>query len=145
MSSANKVVVMGNLVRDPMIRTTASGLNIASFTLAVEDVFTNSKNEASKRTSFPTCKAWGKQTEKLAGLHKGDCVAVIGRLVTGSYDDKNGVKHYTTDVVADKLIVLALPNVESAQPPQPAPVDMDSLRRECGFEESLSGEVEIPF
>lgn len=135
MASANRVMVIGNLTKEPQIRSTASGLTIASFTLAVEDTYANGKNEAVKRTSYPTCKAWGKQTEKLAGLQKGDCVGVVGRLVTGSYD-KNGVKHYTTDVVADKLIVFAVPSAPAQEAPQ-------SLRSEP----SLFGddEISIPF
>ena len=135
MASANRVMVIGNLTKEPQIRSTASGLTIASFTLAVEDTYANGKNEAVKRTSYPTCKAWGKQTEKLAGLQKGDCVGVVGRLVTGSYD-KNGVKHYTTDVVADKLIIFAVPSGQAQEAPQ-------SLRSEA----SLFGddEISIPF
>lgn len=135
MASANRVMVIGNLTKEPQIRSTASGLTIASFTLAVEDTYANGKNEAVKRTSYPTCKAWGKQTEKLAGLQKGDCVGVVGRIVTGSYD-KNGVKHYTTDVVADKLIVFAVPSAQAQEAPQ-------SLRSET----SLFGddEISIPF
>ena len=136
MASANRVMVIGNLTKEPQIRNTASGLSVASFTLAVEDTYANGKNEAVKRTNYPPCKAWGKQVEKLAGLQKGDCVGVIGKIVTGSYEDRNGVKHYTTDVVADKLMVFAVPSSQAQEAPQ-------SLRNDT----SLFGddEVEIPF
>lgn len=136
MATANRVMVIGNLTKEPQIRSTASGLSVASFSLAIEDTYANAKNEAVKRTNYPPCKAWGKQVEKLAGLQKGDCVGVIGKIVTGSYEDKNGVKHYTTDVVADKLMVFAIPRVAEQEAPQ-------SLRNEM----PLFGdeEVEIPF
>lgn len=135
MASANRVMVIGNLVKEPQIRVIANGMSVASFTLAVEDTYANAKNEAVKRTNYPTCKAWGKQVEKLAGLQKGDCVGVVGKIVTGSYE-KNGVKHYTTDVVADRLIAFAVQSSQTQEAPQ-------SLRSEA----SLFGddEVEIPF
>lgn len=138
MASANKAIVIGNLVRDPQIKLIANNQKVASFTLAIEDVFADASNQAVKRVNYPTVKAWGKQVEKLERLHKGDCVGVVGKIVTGSYEGKDGVKRYTTDIQAEKLVVFCLPEESFGRAESPgmdmsAPADMEAAEAEIPF------------
>lgn len=95
----NKVILIGRLVADPEIRYTQSGKAVASYRLAVDRPF---KQDGQQETDFINCVAWGK-TGEFAGnyLHKGTKIAIEGRIQTGSYE-KDGVKHYTTDIVVDR-------------------------------------------
>ncbi len=95
----NKVILIGRLAAEPEVRHTQSGKAVASYRLAVDRPF---KQDGQQETDFISCVAWGK-TGEFAGnyLHKGLKIAVEGRLQTGSYE-KDGVKHYTTDIVVDR-------------------------------------------
>ena len=95
----NKVMLIGRLVADPEIRYTQSGKVVASYRLAVDRPF---KQDGQQEADFINCVAWGK-TGEFAGnyLRKGTKIAVEGRIQTGSYE-KDGVKHYTTDIVVDR-------------------------------------------
>lgn len=95
----NKVILIGRLVADPEIRYTQSGKAVASYRLAVDRPF---KQDGQQEADFINCVAWGK-TGEFAGnyLRKGTKIAVEGRIQTGSYE-KDGVKHYTTDIVVDR-------------------------------------------
>lgn len=95
----NKVILIGRLVADPEIRYTQSGKTVASYRLAVDRPF---KQDGQQEADFINCVAWGK-TGEFAGnyLRKGTKIAVEGRIQTGSYE-KDGVKHYTTDIVVDR-------------------------------------------
>lgn len=90
---------MGRLVADPELRYTQNGKAVASYRLAVDRQF---KQEGQPEADFINCVAWGK-TAEFAGnyLKKGTKIAIEGRIQTGSYE-KDGVKHYTTDVVIDR-------------------------------------------
>lgn len=94
----NTCSIMGRLVRDASGRTinTASGeLRTVSFTVAVNR---RKKDEA----DFISCTAWGKTAETIeARFHKGDRIAIVGHIQTGSYEKRDGTKVYTTDVVVD--------------------------------------------
>lgn len=95
----NKVILIGRLVADPEIRYTQSGKAVASYRLAVDRPF---KQDGQQEADFINCVAWGK-TGEFAGNHlrKGLKIAVEGRIQTGSYE-KDGVKHYTTDIVVNR-------------------------------------------
>lgn len=98
----NKVILMGRLTRDPEIRY-SQGENptaIARFTLAVDRRF---KREGEQSADFINCISFGKSAEFAEKyLHKGTKIAVTGRIQTGSYTNKDGVKVYTTDVVVEE-------------------------------------------
>ena len=97
----NKVVLIGRLIKDPDLRYTQSGIAVARFTLAVDRGFKNQQGE--KQADFIPITVWRTQAENCAKhLQKGRLVAVVGRIQTGSYD-KDGQRHYTTDVVADEV------------------------------------------
>ena len=97
----NKVVLIGRLTKDPELRYTASGTAVARFTLAVDRGFKNQDGE--KQADFIPITVWRTQAENCAKhLAKGRLVAVVGRIQTGHYD-KDGQRHYTTEVVADEV------------------------------------------
>lgn len=95
----NKWLGIGRLCSDPEISTDRNGNPIAKYRLAVSRDF---KREGQPEADFLTCRAYGKPAEFVQKyLHKGVKIAVEGRIQTGSYD-KDGVRHYTTDIVVDR-------------------------------------------
>ena len=92
----NKVVLLGNLTKDPELIRTGDGIVIAKFTLAVSRQL--KKNE----TDFINCIAFGKTGETITKYFtKGSKIAITGNIRTGSYDAKDGTKRYTTDVIVE--------------------------------------------
>ena len=92
----NKVVLLGNLTKDPELIRTGDGIVIAKFTLAVSRQL--KKNEA----DFINCIAFGKTGETITKYFtKGSKIAITGNIRTGSYDAKDGTKRYTTDVIVE--------------------------------------------
>lgn len=99
----NKVILMGRLTREPDVRYTQGGntMCIARYTLAVDRRFSRNSSDGNN-ADFISCVAFGKSGEFAEKyLHKGTKVAVTGRLQTGSYTNRDGVKVYTTDVIIE--------------------------------------------
>ncbi|WP_297038956.1 single-stranded DNA-binding protein [uncultured Dialister sp.] len=97
----NSVWILGNLARDPVVRATKTGRNVASFTVAVNRNFTTPQGEVKELTDWVQVTAWGALAEAVGNqLHKGNRVMVEGRYSTRSYDAKDGTKRYVTEVVA---------------------------------------------
>ena len=95
----NNVVLMGRFTRDPDVRYTDGGSTIARFNLAVDRRF---KSENGPTADFISCVAFGKTAEFIERyFHQGMRMTCSGRIQTGSYTNKDGVKVYTTDVVVD--------------------------------------------
>ena len=85
----NKAILIGRLTRDPELRTTPTGRNVCQFSIAVNRNFTNANGE--READFINCVVWDKQAENLAKYqHKGNQIAVEGRIQTRNYDDKDG-------------------------------------------------------
>lgn len=98
----NKVILMGNLTRDVEMRTTASGQNVASFSLAVSRTWRGQDGQQNEQTSFINCVAWGKAGEIIAQYtSKGSPLLVSGRLDQRSYEDKDGNKRQAVEVVVE--------------------------------------------
>ena len=101
----NKVILMGRLTRDPDVRYSGNGsegMVIARFTVAVDRRRTNANGE--READFVGCVAFSKQAEFAEKyLHQGSKVALVGRIQTGSYNNKDGQKVYTTDVVVEEV------------------------------------------
>ena len=98
----NKVILMGRLTRDPEVRYSQgdNAIAVARYTLAVDRRF--SRNNDDQTADFINCVAFGRQGEFAEKyLHKGMKIAVTGRIQTGSYTNKDGVKVYTTDIVVE--------------------------------------------
>ena len=103
----NKVILMGNLTRDPEVRYSNSqspdgGLSIGRFTVAVSRRRTGADGQ--READFINCVAFGKQAEFAEKyLHQGSKIALTGRIQTGSYNNKDGQKVYTTEVIVEEL------------------------------------------
>ena len=98
----NKAILIGRLTRDPELRTTPTGRNVCQFAIAVNRSFTNANGE--READFINCVVWDKQAENLARYQKkGNQIAIDGRIQTRNYDDKDGNKRYTMDVVGDNV------------------------------------------
>ena len=101
----NKAIIIGRLTRDPEMRTTTSGINSTTFTVAVSRNYTSANGE--RETDFINCVAWRKQAENIAKYcTKGSQVAVEGRIQTRSYDAQDGTKRYVTEIIADNVTFL---------------------------------------
>jgi len=102
----NKVILMGRLTRDPEIRYSQGENQIAfaKFTLAVDRNRRSSRSNEENTADFISCAAFGKTAEFMEKyIRKGTKIAMTGRIQTGSYTNKDGVKVYTTDVVVDEV------------------------------------------
>jgi single-strand DNA-binding protein len=108
MASLNKVLLIGNLGKDPEVRYTASGTAVASFSLATSEKFKNKDGEWEERTEWHNVTLWGRLAE-IAGeyLGKGKTVYIEGRLQTRKWQDKDGKDRYTTEIVGEKMQMLS--------------------------------------
>ena len=118
----NKVILIGNLSKDPELSTTTSGISVCKFDIAVQRRFeTNGERE----TDFFKIIAWRGLADNCARfLSKGRKAAVVGSLQTRTYYDKDGVKRYVTEIVADEVEFLS-PKEERNEPKlSPAPEEI---------------------
>jgi single-strand DNA-binding protein len=105
MASVNKVILIGNLGRDPELRYTKNGQAVANFTLATTERFSPREGgEAREQTEWHRIVTWGKTAENCAQyLSKGRSVYVEGRIQSREWEDKDGNKRSTTEVVAQRV------------------------------------------
>jgi len=106
-SLANRVTLIGNLGKDPETKTTESGKKITHFTLATNDGYKNNEGERVNETTWHNIVAWNGLAD-IAGkfLKKGREVAVEGRIVYRTYEDKKGVTKNITEIVLSDLVLL---------------------------------------
>lgn len=98
----NKVFIRGNLTRDVELRETATGKQVAKFNVAVRRDFKNS--DGLYDSDFLNCVAYGNLAETIGKyFHKGSGIIVLGHLQTGSYEDQDGKRIYTTDVIVESI------------------------------------------
>jgi len=128
MASFNKVILLGNLTRDPELRYTPSGQPVCNFDLAVNRSYTTQTGERRDEVCYITIVAWGKQAETCAEyLAKGRTALVEGRLSQRSWETPEGQKRSKHEVVADRVqFIGSRKGAEEEVPP-------------------LSGEEETPF
>jgi single-strand DNA-binding protein len=131
MASVNKVIVIGNLGRDPELRYTKDGRAVANFTVATNERWRDREGNNQERTEWHRVVVWDKQAETCAQyLQKGRSVYVEGRLQTREWEDREGQKRTTTEIVAQNVTFLgsrgegggggrsqAPPAAEDAPPP----------------------------
>ena len=97
----NRVVLVGRLTKDPVLRKTGSGVSVVSFTVACDR---RAKTEGQPTADFINTVVWNKTADIVAQYtHKGSLVGVEGRIQTRSYDDQSGKRVYVTEVVADSV------------------------------------------
>ncbi len=138
MASVNKVILLGNLGRDPEVRYTPGGTAVANFTMATTDRWTDQNGEKKERTEWHRIVVWGKQAEIVGEyLKKGRQVFIEGSLQTREWTDRDGNKRFTTEVRAQRVQMLGRP--EERQPVA-ARTGEEVAEPEAGF-----GEDDIPF
>ncbi|MBU8922843.1 MAG: single-stranded DNA-binding protein [Bacteroidales bacterium] len=107
MSGVNKAILVGNLGQDPEMRATTSGTQVANFSLATSENFKNREGERETRTEWHRVVAFGKLAE-ICGqyLKKGKQVYIEGRIQTRNWEDQSGNKRYSTEIIANQMVML---------------------------------------
>lgn len=129
----NKVILVGNLTKDPELTTTTSGVSVCRFTIAVSRRYVGASGE--RETDFINIVVWRGQAENCHKyLKKGSKCGVVGTLQTRSYDAQDGSKRYVTEVVADEVEFISTNRSTEAAGREPVedvaelkPIDDDSL------------------
>ena len=107
----NHVQLIGNVGQEPQITNLESGKKVARFSLATNEYYKDAKGEKQTETNWHTVVAWGKTAEiieKFVG--KGKEVGVTGKLKSRSYEDKEGIKRYVTEIEANEILLLGSKN-----------------------------------
>lgn len=103
----NKVMLIGNLGSDPDVRSTSDGTRVATLSLATNFTFKNAKGEKKTQTEWHRVTAWrGLADISQNYLKKGSKLYIEGRISYGSFTDKEGIKRYTTEIIAEELTML---------------------------------------
>jgi single-strand DNA-binding protein len=114
--SVNKAILVGRLGRDPETRYTSGGQAVCNFTLATDESYRDRAGERQKRTEWHRIVVWGKQAEIAQQyLHKGSLIYVEGRIQTRQWDDREGQKRTTVEIIANNFRMLG-GRAESAPP-----------------------------
>ena len=146
----NKAIVIGNLTRDPELRSLPSGIKVCSFSLATNRVWKDKNGAKQESVDYHNVVVFGRQAETVAQyMKKGSSILVEGRMQTRSWDDKNsGEKKYRTEIVADRTQFgpksgggAAGTSTGASQVQTPSSPDMDSIEYP---EEDINPE-DIPF
>jgi len=104
----NKVQLIGNVGQDPEVKTFEGGKKVASLTIATNEFYKNEKGEKIEDTQWHRVTAWGKLADLIEKyVTKGKEIVVEGKLVHRSYDDKDGIKRYITEVVINDILLLS--------------------------------------
>lgn len=98
----NSVIIMGRLTADPELRTTQSGINVTSFSVAVDRRY--AKGDNAQKTDFINVVAWRNTAEFITNyFHKGSMIAIRGSIQTRNYEDKTGAKRTAFEIIADEV------------------------------------------
>ena len=132
MRTINKVILIGNITKDPFIKTTTADKKIATFTVATNRYYKGATGESLSDAEYTNCVAWGPLAERSEQfLTKGKLVYVEGHLKTRIIDRDDGTKLYKTEVVVDQLIFLSkredFPEVENDVSEIPSFDDLSDL------------------
>ncbi len=138
MAGVNKVILVGNLGNDPEVKTINTGTTVTQFNLATSEAWTDKEGQRQEKTEWHRVVVWGRQAENCGKyLSKGRQVYVEGRLQTRSWEDQQGQKRYTTEVVA--LTVQFLSNATNRSQDASVPT------QDYGPEPSFDSSENIPF
>jgi single-strand DNA-binding protein len=146
--TVNKVILIGRLGSDPELRYIPNGDAVANFRIATNRVWKDREGNQQEKTEWHRIVAWRKLAERCGEyLKKGSHVYIEGRLETRSWEDKNGNKRYVTEIIANRMQMLAAKGevraTEQAPPPEEVFEEKEPDKHE-EIEESKS-EDEIPF
>lgn len=143
----NKAMIIGNVTRDPEVKTTPSGQSVTSFSVATNRVWTNAQGQKQEAVEYHNIVAWGKLAE-ICGqyLNKGKKIYVEGRLQTRDWQGQDGIKRYKTEIVAENMIMLDRGGAQgSSQPSSSEPVPSASVgaQEEMPPEEPQEEEIKV--
>ncbi|MFM7021632.1 MAG: single-stranded DNA-binding protein [Flavobacteriales bacterium] len=134
MAGVNKVILVGNLGKDPEVRYLEGGVPVANFTLATSETYKDKNGNRIEQTEWHNIVVWrglAEIAEKY--LRKGSQVYVEGKLRTRSWDDKDGVKRYSTEIIADNMTMLGGKREDTAsQAPIEKPTNHKSSPEDLG-------------
>ena len=121
MAGVNKAILIGNLGADPELRHTPNGMAVANFNIATTEQWTSKNGERSERTEWHRIVCWGRLAEICNEyLSKGRQVYIEGRIQTRQWEDRDGNRRYTTEIIAQNLQMLGRPG-ERAEVPAGGP------------------------
>jgi single-strand DNA-binding protein len=134
----NRVVLIGRLTKDPELRYTPNGVAVTNFTLAVERNFKNAQGE--KETDFFSCSVFKQLAELCANyLAKGKMASIDGRVQIRTYNDKDGQKHWVTEIIGDNVQFLSPKGEDNSQD------NNNSTYQRTLDEVSTDGDDDVPF
>ncbi len=141
----NKAMIIGNLTRDPEMRNTPSGAQVASFSVATSLVWTDQSGQKQQKSEFHNIVAWRKLAE-ICGqyLRKGAKVYVEGRLQTTEWAGQDGIKRYRTEIVLENMIMLDRQGATASNPGNDFQNDIQNVPVDDVQEEEIRVE-NIPF
>ena len=117
----NRVMLLGNLGADPELKQTQGGQAVLKLRLATSETYLDKNKERKERTEWHSVTIWGKRAEALARfLAKGDRLFIEGQIRSSSYDDREGVKRYRTEINATQVLLNGKPG-GTRQPSTPTP------------------------
>lgn len=115
----NRVILVGRAGKDPETRYTGAGQAVCNFSLATDESFKDRNGEKQKKTEWHNLVIWAKQAEIAQQyVHKGDLLYVEGKIQTRSWDDREGNKRYTTEIVVQNFRMLGGKRAENGAPGQ---------------------------
>ena len=107
MAGINRVILIGNLGKDPEIRSLEGGVKVANFPLATTETYRGRNGEKNEHTEWHNIVLWRGLAEVAEGyLKKGNSVYIEGKIRTRDWTDKDGNKRYTTEIIADNMVML---------------------------------------
>ena len=143
MASVNKVILIGNLGKEPEIRYMPSGEAIANITLATTEKWKGKDGEKKESTEWHRISFFGKLAEIVGEyVKKGSLIYIEGRLQTRKWHDKEGNDKYTTEIVADRMQMIGAKDSKPAELAQDNPSDAPAAKAKGDFDDL---EVDIPF
>ena len=146
----NKAILVGNLTKDPELRTTSGGIAVTTFTVAVSRRYKS--QDGQQQADFINCVAWRSSAEFIAKYFaKGSKIGIVGSIQTRTYDDQNGQRRYVTEVVVDEAeFVTSKSQNPSGDRPAPPPSNPPQQSADDLFADELSDfqpldDAELPF
>lgn len=142
MRGFSKAIITGNITRDPELRTTTGGSSVCSFTVAVNRSYRGTDGEQKEEVSFIDCSAWGKLAETIAQYgKKGNGVLVSGRLNQRAWEDKNGNKRSSVEIVVEDFNFVGGKDGGNASGSYSAPANNQS--QEENIPDDIPEEIEL--
>jgi single-strand DNA-binding protein len=147
MSSLNKILLIGRLGKDPEMRSTSDGTPVATFSLATSENWTDKNGTRQERTEWHNIVAWSRLADlSKRFLSKGRQVYIEGRLQTREWNDREGNKRRTTEVVASQMVLLgARPQSNETMDQSQEAVSQSAAESESSFGDAGITDDDIPF